>query len=465
MVITLCGQKVSSRWNRPAVAVNESMGPRVDAVSNQDELPERSDVVVIGGGIIGTSTALALARRGVSVTLCEKGLIAGEQSSRNWGWVRKMGRDRREIPLIVEALRVWEILNEVVGGDTGFCRSGILYACDSDEEMARRENWLDLARPYQFDTRLLTGQEAAELLPGTRRRLKGALYTASDGRAEPQKAAPAVAEGARRLGARILQGCAVRGMETAGGRICGVVTERGRVSCSSVVLAGGAWSRLFTGSLGIRLPQLKVLASVLRTAPVAGPERALWTKDYAFRKRSDGGYNIADGHSNIHPVVPDTFAFFKEFIPALKHEWGALRLRVDDRFVTEARTPRTWQLDQASPFEQIRVLDPTPQTHITENALERLAADFPVFTTAKVDQHWAGLIDVTPDAVPVISGVDALPGFFIGTGFSGHGFGIGPGAGQLLADLVTGAPPIVDPTDFRFSRFSDGSRIWLEAGI
>ncbi len=84
---------------------------------------------------------------------------------------------------------------------------------------------------------------------------------------------------------------------------------------------------------------------------------------------------------------------------------------------------------------------------------------------AKVDQQWAGLIDVTPDAVPVISSVDGLPGFFIATGFSGHGFGIGPGAGRLVADLVTGSGPIVDPTPFRFARFSDGSQPRPIAGI
>jgi glycine/D-amino acid oxidase-like deaminating enzyme len=332
--------------------------------------------------------------------------------------------------------------------------------------MEARERWLELARPYQLDTRLLSAEETAELLPGTKHRFKGALYTASDGRAEPQQAAPAIARGARRLGAKVIQGCAVRGVETEGGRVSGVVTEKGRVACSAVVLAGGAWSRLFAGSLGLRLPQLKVLASVLRTAPLdGGPERALWTERYGFRKRADGGYTVADGNINVHPLVPDSFAFFKEFLPAARHEWRGLRLRLTDRFAAELRTPKRWALDRPSPFEAARVLDPAPLTGLTDGALRRLAADFPVFARAEVAQHWAGLIDVTPDAVPVISGVDAVPGFFVGTGFSGHGFGIGPGAGHLLADLVTGERPLVDPTDFRFSRFSDGSKIWLDAGV
>ncbi len=111
------------------------------------------------------------------------------------------------------------------------------------------------------------------------------------------------------------------------------------------------------------------------------------------------------------------------------------------------------------------MLDPTPVTKINDSAKAELDAVFPIFKEAKIVQQWAGLIDVTPDAVPVISGVDTLPGFFIATGFSGHGFGIGPGAGRLVAELVTGDTPVVDPTAFRFSRFSDGSNPKPHAGL
>jgi len=96
------------------------MGPVVDPVETDAVQPKRADVVVIGGGIIGVSTAFALAQKGISVVLCEKGHIAGEQSSRNWGWVRKTGRDEREIPLIAEALRLWEGMDKAVGAETGF---------------------------------------------------------------------------------------------------------------------------------------------------------------------------------------------------------------------------------------------------------------------------------------------------------------------------------------------------------
>jgi glycine/D-amino acid oxidase-like deaminating enzyme len=440
------------------------MGPRLDPVVSDTTVPAKADVIVIGGGIIGASTALELAERGVSVALCEKGVIGAEQSSRNWGWVRKMGRDPRELPLIVESLRLWEGLNARIGAETGFRRTGILYVSDGAKDTAGYEAWLEHARPFQIDSRMLSADETAALLPGAGKRFAGGLYTASDGRAEPQKAAPAIASAAQRAGAAVLEQCAVRGIERAAGKVAGVVTERGAIACSAVVLAGGAWSNLFCGNLGIDLPQLKVKNSVLRTEPIdAGlPQVAMSAGNYAFRKRLDGGYTIADGDANDVDIVPDCFRYFSQFQPALRSQWNALRLHLDaGAFFQEWRTPRRWALDAVTPFERTRILDPKPNVKSSEAALRRIAETFPGFAGAKVAQHWAGMIDVTPDAVPVISPVDTLPGFFIATGFTGHGFGIGPGAGKLTADLVTGARPVVDPTDFRFSRFSDGSPLKL----
>jgi glycine/D-amino acid oxidase-like deaminating enzyme len=442
------------------------MGPVVDPVVSDETLPQRVDVVIVGGGIVGASAALFLARKGVPVALCEKGHVAGEQSSRNWGWVRKMGRDPRELPLIVESLRLWQGMDELVGGETGFRRAGILYACETEEELERRASWLEHARPYQLDTRMLTRAELEELLPGATRLPKGGLYTKSDGRAEPQKAAPAIARAARRAGAKVLTNCAVRGIETRGGRVAAAVTEKGRIACESVVLAGGAWSRLFCGSLGLRLPQLKVRSSVMRTEPLEGaPETATLMGDFAFRKRLDGGYSIANGLNTLHDLVPDSFRLMADFFPAFRLEHRSLHFRLGARFLEEWRTPKRWRLDEPSPFERVRVLDPEPEPSLNEAARASLAEVFPAFANARVAQQWAGLIDVTPDAVPVISPVGSLPGFFVATGFSGHGFGIGPGAGRLVADLVTGADPIVDPTPFRFTRFSDGSRPRPIAGV
>ena len=441
------------------------MGPPIDPAETDSELPQRAEVVIIGGGVIGVSAALHLARRGVPVLLCEKGKLAGEQSSRNWGWVRKTGRDLREVPLIIEALRMWgEFSRE--GLPTGFRECGVLYVAREHAERERYQRWLDRVEPYQMGSRIVEGDELAGLLPGATRRFPAALYTKTDGRAEPQQAVPALAAAARAAGAVILEQCAVRGLDLAGGRVAGVVTERGRVACDGAILAGGAWSRLFCGSLGLRLPQLKTRSSVLRTGPVSGgPETSAWLGGVAYRKRADGGYTVANGRANIVPITPDTFRFLFDFLPAAKAERRGLRLRLDNRFLAEARTPKRWDLDEPSPFEDTRTLDPDPVTAINGTAMRELAQLFPAFRSAEVAQQWAGLIDVTPDAVPVISEVDAVPGLVIATGFSGHGFGIGPAAGRLAAEIATASRPVVDPSPFRYSRFADGTPVSLESAL
>ena len=435
-------------------------GPKLDPVPTDLNLPKQVDTVVIGGGIVGTSTALELAERGQSVALCEKGEIGGEQSSRNWGWVRISNRDPREIPLMIAAIRKWEGMEARTGHRMGYTQTGILFSAATDREYSEYERWSEHLHPHQIDCRMISGADLDTLLPGHQIQTKGALYTPVDGRAEPQWAAPGIAKAARAAGATVHTGCAVRSLDVEQGRVIGVITEKGRIRCNQVVLAGGAWSRLFAGNAGIDLPQLKVLNTVMRTTAVeGGPEASAWTPGVAIRKRADGGYTVACGTYNMVDLVPDSFRLMRQFLPALKSEWRSLRFRVSGRWNQEASEARSWQPSEITPFERTRVLDPQPVQKIIRTSWAAARKAFPVLAQAEIAQSWAGLIDVTPDAVPVISAVDDLPGLYIGTGFSGHGFGIGPGAGQLMADLVTGHTPVVDPHDFRLSRFTDGSKI------
>jgi glycine/D-amino acid oxidase-like deaminating enzyme len=205
---------------------------------------------------------------------------------------------------------------------------------------------------------------------------------------------------------------------------------------------------------------------VMRTSAVAAaPEASLWAAGLGLRKRLDGGYNVAHGSLTDVDIGPDNARFAKAFWPALRGSHTGLRFRFGRRFFQELAEPARWPLDRESPFERVRILDPAPSPDLLDAAAAQLRAAFPAFKNARIEERWAGYIDVTPDAVPVISPVEQLPGFFIATGFSGHGFGIGPGAGRLMADLVMGAPPIVDPTPYRFARFSDGSKIEVIAGF
>jgi len=432
------------------------MRPAIDPVAPATDRPDSADVVVIGGGIIGTCTALALAERGCRVVLCEKGVIAGEQSGRNWGWVRRMGRDVAEYPLGLLSLDLWAGLNARIGAETGFRRAGILYAAETAAEMRTIAQYKREADAFGVAARLLTGADCAALMPGLSRPVLGAIHTADDGRAEPALAAPAIARAVRRLGGHVLTGCAVRGIETAAGRVHGVVTEHGPIRAAAVVLAGGAWSRLFAGNLGLGLPILKVKSSVLRTGPVAGgPEITLGNGHFGLRRRLDGGYTLAPRGTSQAQITPDAFRLLGPFLPALVRQRHELTLQLGRSFIDDLRTPRRWTLDAPSPFEAVRILDPAPSARQLAAARAALIARFPAFAAMQEVERWAGMIDTTPDAIPIIDAAP-IPGLVIATGFSGHGFGIGPGAGMLAADLVTGAPPCVDPHPFRLSRFAGG---------
>lgn len=435
-------------------------GPYIETLPPTDSLPDKVDVVVIGGGIIGLFTALEIRERGLSVALVEKGEVGAEQSSRNWGWVRMGRRDPREIPLVVEAQRMWLDLDRRLQGETGYTRTGIVFAAQNEADRKSQETWLKHAEPFQIQVRTLTEEQLNERFPGSHLRAVGGFYCEEDGRAEPQLTLPSLAKALRRAGVSVIPNCAARSVETSDGAVSSVVTENGKIKCSSVVVAGGAWSSLFCRNLGIDLPQLSVLSSVLRTEPSECTlEHALWTSDFSVRKRADGGFTVASGTRSVVDIVPDSFRYAKQFWPNLKTEWGSLEFRVGERSFQEIKHRSQWSNNSVTPFEQQRVRDPKPVDKHVMYAFEKLKEALPQLADLKVAQVWAGLIDVTPDVIPVISEVGSVPGFHLATGFSGHGFGIAPGAGRLMADIVTGNTPIVDPHDFRFSRFHDGSPI------
>ncbi|WP_102224580.1 NAD(P)/FAD-dependent oxidoreductase [Acidimangrovimonas sediminis] len=427
--------------------------PTLDLLPRDDTLPAEVDTVVIGGGIVGTCTALTLAERGQRVALCEKGEIAAEQSCRNWGWVRRMGRAVAEYPLGIHSLDLWAGMNARLGAETGFTRSGILYAAETEAEMTVLEGYRRDAEAFGLPTRMLDQAGYADRMTGVQGRVLGALLTEDDGRAEPSFAAPAVARAVRRLGGHVLTCCAVRSIETEAGVVCGVVTEHGPIRCRAAVLAGGAWSRLFAGNLGIGLPVLKVKGSVLRTAPLAGgPEAALGNGAFGLRRRRDGGYNIAVRNRSQAQITPDSFLLFPHYLGMIARDHSQFTLQFGRTFWDDLGAARHWAPDAVTPFERTRILNPAPSDRLLARARAEVERRFPAFAGLAEVERWAGIIDATPDGVPVI-GPAPLPGLVIATGFSGHGFGIGPGAGQLAAEMVLGETPCVDPAPFALSRF------------
>jgi len=423
-----------------------------------ERIPQKADVVVIGGGIVGVSAAWFLARRGIDVVLCEKGAIACEQSGRNWGWVRQQGRDPRELPMMIEARRIWKELENEIGEDVGFQESGCLFLARDDDDLEQFESWLPIAREHELDTEIISGDKLDLQVMHGSARWRGGLFTASDCRAEPHKAAPAIARAAGRAGATILEHCAVRGLETSAGRVSGVVTEHGTIRAPAVLCAAGAWSGLFCRSLGIRLPQLRVRGTVARTAPAPKLlNGCVFDHKLGIRRRQDGGYTLAHGAILDHSITPTTLLYSRKFLPALRQEWRVLRLSIGRDFLDELKTPKRWPLDAPSPFEQRRVLSPEPNPKVLKGIEENLADVFPALAGLRLVETWAGMVETTPDVVPVIGEEEELPGFYVATGLSGHGFGIGPGVGKACAAMIAGDAP--DLSAFRRQRFFDGSPI------
>ena len=305
---------------------------------------------------------------------------------------------------------------------------------------------------------MLSAAEAKDIMPGARGDWVGGILTPGDARCEPFTAVRTLARGLRERGGLVRENCAVRTAEFQAGRVASVTTEAGEVRTGAVVCATGAWSNRFLGNLGVDLPQLSVRATVARTAEA--PE--WWTGaagvgDLYLRRRADGGYTVTSERVE-HLLGPGSLRYYGHFGP-VREQGGetSLRLGADP---TQAPWPRKrWDGDSVSPFERHRILDPAPSRSVLREIRSLLEKRLPSLAGVPFADSWAGMIDATPDVVPVMDAVTGRDGLFVATGFSGHGFGIGPGAGRVMARLVTGETPGYDLERFRFDRFSDGSPI------
>lgn len=431
------------------------MSPSIDPVQTSNALPPATTVVIIGGGIIGLTAALTLAERGIPVVVIEKGRIAGEQSSRNLGWVRKTSRHADDIPLALAADRLWAQMPERVGADVGYRQAGIMFIARNEAQMNMHQNWLKSVEHLSLDSRLLSNREIADKVPGGQGNWAGGIFTPSDARAEPTLASSAIARAAMAKGAIIVEHCAVRNLVTSAGRVSGVMTERGEVRCEQVLLAGGLWSRRFLGNLGVNLPTLPLTCSVLRTKPMEGPtDIAVGAPDFSFRKHQDGGFIITQRGKLDAFLTLDHLLLGTRFLPQLKAQRDFLKISLGKYFLNDLALARRWKADSVTPFEKVRVQDPPANHGLNDDALRNLRAAWPVFQQAEIAAAWAGTIDVTPDSNPVIGPVASIPGLTLATGFSGHGFGTSPAAGHLAADLVSGQTPIIDPAPYRFERLA-----------
>ncbi|SNY90195.1 Glycine/D-amino acid oxidase [Cohaesibacter sp. ES.047] len=417
-------------------------------------VPADKDVVIIGGGVVGICAAIYLADAGLSVAVCEKGTVGAEQSSRNWGWIRKAGRDYRELQLMIESAKLWGRLAADVDEDIGYGIRGISYLSETEKELDEHRKWLKDNEGFDHGSRLITRDEVSEILDRTDHPFIGGLHSADDATAEPSLAVPAFSRLAQKKGVTILENCAVRTVESESGQVTGVVTEHGPISCRFAVMAGGAWARTFLENMDIIIPQLAVKGSAMRTteAPnilegAAGATRA------SIRRRKDGGYTVAKSRTAEFQIIPAAFRHFVNFAPVMMDRLGLVKLRVSKQFFGPLGHHR-WTSDEKTPFEEMRTLDPEPDMSLMGKVIKEAKALHPALKDVEIAEAWAGMIDVMPDEVPIIEMTDKPSGFVIATGLSGHGFGTGPGVGKLVQQIICSEEPMVDISPFKSARFT-----------
>jgi glycine/D-amino acid oxidase-like deaminating enzyme len=416
---------------------------------NGGQPPAETDVVIVGGGIVGVSSAYELSKRGLRVTLLEKGTVAGEQSGRNWGFIRQQGRAPEELPLMIKANQIWSRMEGELDADIEWTQGGNLRLADDEATASRYEAWAKVGGEHGLGTRVLGMKEIAELLPDIEHSWTTGIFTPSDGHVNPLKATRALADAAVQKGAVVLERCKVNRLESTAGRITGVTTDRGKVRAPVVVLAAGALSSRLASAIGVSIPLRIVRSTVALTKPVAPVTKAgVWSKLLAFKQTVRGEFLIAAGGTGDVDLRLESFQNIRLFLPAFLKNREYLRVNPNLRtFVASFRA------DGASATE------PRPNEKDVASSLKTLQEYFPALGPFRLSKAWAGNIDGTPDALPVVDALGTPNGLVIATGMSGHGFGIGPAIGLAVADLVTRGVSDFDLRPMRLARFSDGTKL------
>jgi len=373
-----------------------------------------SDVIVVGGGIMGSSTAFFLAQRGLSVTLLERDLVGQHASGTNYGGVRRQGRPLYQLPLANRSSAVWRRANALLESEVEYLQSGHIRVCyrRSDEDAARMAQYAVDAREYGLNLEYLEAPELQARFPFLGPEVMAGSVSVEDGHANPRLAAPAFARAARRHGALVEERTRIIAVEKSGDDFRVESANQRLYKAPVLVLTTGAWASELSAQFGEPVPLVSWGPTMSVTEPVTygiQPSLGVYTtvkrESVYFRQIPRG--NIIIGGSTLAPGYPTT----------------------GHTFVRPQNT--------LAQLQEIR----------------RLA---PAIGQLNIIRVWSGTEGYMPDGQPVLGPSEKVSGLFYGFGFSGSGFQIGPGVGETLAELIaTGATPI-DLSHYRLSRFTFG---------
>jgi sarcosine oxidase subunit beta len=381
------------------------------------ELPSRASVVIIGGGVIGVSTAYHLAAAGVpDVVLVDKGALGSGSTCKAAGGIRAQFSDRVNIELGLRSLEAFRGFRERFGQEIDLHEVGYLFLLDSPESVRAFEQNVALQNELGVPSRMISVAEAKRMSPlidadG----LLAATFSPTDGHCTPESVVLGYAAAARRNGARLITNCAATGIEIDADRIVAVDTEGGRIEADTVICATGAWSAQVGAWVGVDLPVTPLRRQILVSEPIP----------------------------DLDPATPFTIDFGTSFY--FHTEGKGLLLGMSDP-------------DETPGFKLTRSDSWLPGLG------EAMARRAPALGDVGIASGWAGLYEQTPDHNALIGEATGVSRFLYATGFSGHGFLMGPAVGEVMRDLYLGQQPFTDISGFHASRFA-GSEIRPELNI
>jgi sarcosine oxidase subunit beta len=374
----------------------------------------QADVVVVGGGISGTAAAYELARTGASVILIEKGELASMASGWTLGGVRQSGRHPAELPLATAAVHRWATLADELDADVEYRREGNLRLARTEAEVPAITRLVEEQRGLGLDLTFLPDSASVRAVaPALTPTVQAASFCPSDGHANPVATVRAFAAAAERHGAKLLTGTRVRRIVAAGGRVHGVDSTAGPIGADRVVLAAGIHTDALCATVGLRLPLRVCHATIVQTVP-------------------------------LPPVIRQVLGVANADFAGRQEVGGRMRLSGD----ADEWSPPAGELDADAV---------QPPASAVAGTLARAIAVLPRLATARIGRVWGGLLDMTPDGLPVIERMEEIEGLVIAAGFSGHGFCLGPVTGQLVRELVTTGTPTLPLEPFRLRRFAGRS--------
>jgi sarcosine oxidase subunit beta len=371
-------------------------------------MPAKADAVIIGGGVMGCSLAYNLAKQGLKPIVIEKSDIGGEASGANGGGVRQSARNLKEMPLAMESIQMYGHLHEELGMDVEYVREGNLRLCTTEEELNTMRQSVESQKAVGLQLEMLDRKQVLAMNPYVGEKVLGASFCPTDGHVNPFLVTYGFYKKARELGAVFCTHEKVTDIRLKKGRVTAVATDKQVIETDLVVNAAGIAGREIANMVGLDLPMRPVFSEAMITEPFPP----------LFKQMIGHAKGLFYGRQTVHgPFFWGGFVGTEQFI----HRGGK------------------------------------PLFHFIGPAISQMVIDFfPILKNLNVIRTWSGLIAQMSDGIPVLGLTQEVPGFVFCTGFSGHGFGLAPVIGRLIAELIMDCQASIPISDFCYGRFSKG---------